>query len=206
VLIGKGPDCRLRLPGWKIGREHARIYRTRTGLHIQDLGQLFGSSVNGNRLQQYGPIAPTDQITVGPFTLVIEDRLQAQAEGEALEARAVPPGEATPTAPPAAGTVSSRGPLLSPGASPIPASPTPQQFWRKRIHEALLDAIDLRRRDLVRMSDAELRAETESLLIELIDQEAALPESMLRHRLRRDVLDETGSTARIDRALTELFG
>jgi magnesium chelatase subunit I len=28
----------------------------------------------------------------------------------------------------------------------------------------------------------------------------------LRHRLRRDVLDETGSTARIDRALTELFG
>lgn len=93
VLIGKGPDCRLRLPGWKIGREHARIYRTRTGLHIQDLGQLFGTSVNGNRLQQYGPIAPTDQITVGPFTLVIEDRLQAQAEGEALEARAVPPGE-----------------------------------------------------------------------------------------------------------------
>lgn len=28
----------------------------------------------------------------------------------------------------------------------------------------------------------------------------------LRHRLRRDVLDETGSTTRIDRALTELFG
>lgn len=27
----------------------------------------------------------------------------------------------------------------------------------------------------------------------------------LRHRLRRDVLDETGSTARIERALTELF-
>lgn len=28
----------------------------------------------------------------------------------------------------------------------------------------------------------------------------------LRHRLRRDVLDETGSTTRIDRALVELFG
>jgi magnesium chelatase subunit I len=28
----------------------------------------------------------------------------------------------------------------------------------------------------------------------------------LRHRLRRDVLDETGSTARIDRAIEELFG
>ncbi|MEO0463525.1 MAG: magnesium chelatase ATPase subunit I [Pseudomonadota bacterium] len=30
--------------------------------------------------------------------------------------------------------------------------------------------------------------------------------SALRHRLRRDVLDETGSTARITRALDELFG
>jgi pilus assembly protein CpaF len=71
-----------------------------------------------------------------------------------------------------------------------PAAPTPEQFWRKHIHEALLDAIDLRRRDLVRMSDAELRAETEALLIELIDQEAALPESIDRDSLRRDVLDE----------------
>ncbi|MEM1196607.1 MAG: magnesium chelatase ATPase subunit I [Pseudomonadota bacterium] len=30
--------------------------------------------------------------------------------------------------------------------------------------------------------------------------------SALRHRLRRDVLDETGSTARINRAIKELFG
>lgn len=30
--------------------------------------------------------------------------------------------------------------------------------------------------------------------------------SALRHRLRRDVLDETGSTTRINRAITELFG
>ena len=28
----------------------------------------------------------------------------------------------------------------------------------------------------------------------------------LRHRLRRDVLDETGSTVRIERAVEELFG
>ena len=185
VLIGKGPDCRLRLPGWKIGREHARIYRTRTGLHIQDLGQLFGTSVNGNRLQHYGPIAPTDQITVGPFTLVIEDRLQAQAEGEPGGALLVPPAEAAPAAPSAA-----TGTALSPGVSPVPASPTPRQFWRKRIHEALLDAIDLRRRDLVRMSDEELRAETEALLVELIDKEAALPESIDRDDLRREVLNE----------------
>jgi magnesium chelatase subunit I len=34
----------------------------------------------------------------------------------------------------------------------------------------------------------------------------AIAPSALRHRLRRDVLDETGSTARITRAMAELFG
>ena len=34
----------------------------------------------------------------------------------------------------------------------------------------------------------------------------AIAPSALRHRLRRDVLDETGSSARITRAITELFG
>ena len=34
----------------------------------------------------------------------------------------------------------------------------------------------------------------------------AVAPSALRHRLRRDVLDETGSTARIERAIVEVFG
>ena len=34
----------------------------------------------------------------------------------------------------------------------------------------------------------------------------AIAPSALRHRLRRDVLDETGSTVRITRASEELFG
>ncbi|QLC24799.1 magnesium chelatase ATPase subunit I [Parasphingopyxis algicola] len=38
------------------------------------------------------------------------------------------------------------------------------------------------------------------------EQLIAVAPMALRHRLRRDVLDETGSTARIDRAIAELFG
>lgn len=86
AIIGKGHECRLRLPGWKIGREHARIYRSKAGLYIQDLGQFFGTTVNGTRIHHHGPIAATDQITVGPFTLVIEDRIQTQAASTAAQA------------------------------------------------------------------------------------------------------------------------
>lgn len=176
AIIGKGRECQLRLPGWKVGREHARIFRTKAGLHIQDLGQLFGTSVNGNRIQQYGPITRGDRIGVGPYTLVIEDRLEMPSLP--IAAQTSDTGDS-----PAVDTPSPRS--VNDGKVP-----TPQQFWRQRIHEALLDAIDLRRRDLVRMADEELRAETEALLVEVIDKESALPDSIDRDSLLRDVLDE----------------
>lgn len=62
--------------------------------------------------------------------------------------------------------------------------------WRKRIHERLLDTVDLRRRDLNRMSDDELRVETTALIREIIGEEAALPVELDREQLSRDVLDE----------------
>ena len=191
AIIGKGRECRLRLPGWKIGREHARIYRSKAGLYIQDLGQIFGTTVNGARIQQHGPIAPTDQIMVGSFTLVIEDRIHTQAASTAAQASPATTSTHPPAPPVSALQLTPPSPPPLPAhPTAAPASPAPEQFWRKHIHEALLDAIDLRRRDLVRMSDGELRAETEALLIELIDREAALPEAIDRDRLRRDVLNE----------------
>ena len=175
AIIGKGRECRLRLPGWKIGREHARIYRTKAGLYIQDLGQLFGTNVNGNRVQQYGPIACSDRIGVGTYTLVIEDQLQAPASPASSNPLLHKDAPSTQSAPPRQG-----------GANTL----APAQFWRRRIHEALLDAIDLRRRNLVRMADDELRAETEALLVEVIDKETALPDDIDRESLLRDVLNE----------------
>ncbi|MBV2263509.1 MAG: CpaF family protein [Thauera sp.] len=62
--------------------------------------------------------------------------------------------------------------------------------WRKRIHERLLDTIDLRRRDLNRMSDDELRGETTALVREIIAAEASLPSALDREQLCREVLDE----------------
>ncbi|CAN5377812.1 N/A [soil metagenome] len=62
--------------------------------------------------------------------------------------------------------------------------------WRKRVHERLLETIDLRRRDLGRMSDDELRSETEGLIREIIEREADLPAAIDRVLLGREVLDE----------------
>lgn len=63
--------------------------------------------------------------------------------------------------------------------------------WRRRLHQRLLEAMDLRRRDVASMSDQALRAEADALVRELIAQAGAeLPAELDARALRREVVDE----------------
>ncbi len=62
--------------------------------------------------------------------------------------------------------------------------------WRVRVHSRLLETIDLRRRDLTRMSDTELRAETQHLVHEIVAELPNLPPWLSRDDLAGAVLDE----------------
>lgn len=63
--------------------------------------------------------------------------------------------------------------------------------WRRRMYARLLEAIDLRRRDVVNMSDAALRTEADALLIELVDEaQNDMPPEIDRAALRQEVVDE----------------
>jgi pilus assembly protein CpaF len=70
AVLGKGAQNEVRLDSWRVGKEHARMYRTPGGVLLQDLGSYSGMSVNGERVEsQYGPLAPSDLIVIGPFKL-----------------------------------------------------------------------------------------------------------------------------------------
>lgn len=186
AMIGKGRECHIRLSGWRIGREHARVFRTKNGLFIQDLGQFHGTWVNGARVDQYGPISDADEIVLGPYTLKLKDKLEDHREDSAAP-------------------VALQAPTAARDNIPIAdvATVAPHHFWRKRIHELLLDAIDLRRRDLLRMEDKELREETEALIRELAGYESALPDSLDRERLVRDVLNEAVGLGPLEELLSD---
>ena len=63
--------------------------------------------------------------------------------------------------------------------------------WRRRMYARLLEAIDLRRRDVVSMSDAALRAEADAVLVELVAEAGDdMPPEIDRAALRREVVDE----------------
>lgn len=69
-IIGKSNECDLRLNNWRIGREHARLFNTPSGVFIEDLGAFGGVQVNDQRIDlQYGPLSITDRIVIGPFRL-----------------------------------------------------------------------------------------------------------------------------------------
>jgi pilus assembly protein CpaF len=75
---------------------------------------------------------------------------------------------------------------------PAPPSPNAEHIeWRRRMYARLLEAIDLRRRDVMNMSDAALRAEADALLVELVaEAQGDMPPEIDRAALRREVVDE----------------
>lgn len=60
----------------------------------------------------------------------------------------------------------------------------------QRLHSALLNALDLRRRDIATMSDGALRTEAVDVLSELLTKDDSIPPNLDRAKLIRTVVDE----------------
>ena len=83
-IIGKSSECDLRLNNWRIGREHARLFNTPSGVFIEDLGAFGGVQVNDQRIDlQYGPLSVADRIVIGPFRLKLLASAQEVAPWQA---------------------------------------------------------------------------------------------------------------------------
>lgn len=173
VLIGRGVDCDLRIANWRVGRQHARLRREASAVVLEDLGALGGTFVNGLRVARHVQVGPDDEILIGPCRLKVAP---AREDGS---------NAAVPAAP-----LLLSPPVREAAAAPLPVSSLPSLQWRRRLHAALLGALDLRRRDVAGMSDASLRAEAARLLALIVAEDAGLPLAVDREALCREVLDE----------------
>ena len=192
AVIGRDSSCDVRLESWRVGRTHARLTRTRGGILIEDLGHITGTWINGERIVQHGPLAPGDDIAIGGFKLRV-------AEPPAKSNGAVAPAPGTKVTGSIAATPSTAAPGAHPGAqiakphaarSPAQSAAHDRIVWRRKLHDKLLDTIDLRRRDFTRMSDEEIRTETEAVIRELMGRESQLPAQIDRNALLHEVLNE----------------
>lgn len=174
-VIGNGWRSDIALKGKQVSKQHAAIEKGDDGVVLSDLGSFAGTWVNRERIVQYGPVQPEDEIVVGEYRLTVIDR---RIQEKAPVAAAV---TATPTV----------KPIDDGGAIEAPRIDSNLLEWRRRVHEKIIDVMDLRRKDLHNMNDAQVRRETETLLDEIMrDIEGTIPPSIDRQRLRKDVLDE----------------
>lgn len=216
-IIGKAGQSEIRLEGWRVSKEHARLFRTPSGVLLEEMGAFGGITVNGVRIEsQYGPLKSSDVIGIGPYKLKISEIstttgvVQAahtnsrsdtaayrnkMATDELAASRRVAEqvqarvlSEQTSAVPPVASKLSeSRGLVIAPDL----ARKQKEFEWRKKVHAKLLDTMDLRRHDISSMSDDLLRKETDYLIAKIVEEvEQDIPADIDRKLLRKQVLDE----------------
>jgi pilus assembly protein CpaF len=177
-FVGKDEGSVVPLSGWRIGRRQLAFTWRDDGLHLLDAGGMAPVRVNGNEVRQYGPLAANDEIALGDYT--VRARVRA-APAEAQPVVADAPAVAHAALPPATRPAPVLGALENPDGMAL----------RAALHRKLIAAMDLRRVNVARMADAELRAAVQKLIEELIDTDDTFgPLRALRDELRDVVLNE----------------
>jgi pSer/pThr/pTyr-binding forkhead associated (FHA) protein len=110
LLVGRHPECDVRLDSPKVSRRHCCVAIAYDRVLIRDLGSRNGVRVNG-RLLEEATLHSGDEVAIGPILFRLEEESDQ------------PPAQARPVAAP----VSSRpvpGPVASPwqGRVPPPSS------------------------------------------------------------------------------------
>src|SRR5437763_8840581 len=71
IVVGRGPDCALRLNHASVSRRHATIRLDDDALRIADLGSRNGTRVNGVVVDQSHELASGDVATIGDVVLLV---------------------------------------------------------------------------------------------------------------------------------------
>lgn len=175
--IGKSDENRIMLQGWTVGRSHATIHRRKEGVYVEDHRSSAGTKINGDKVSgEYGPLKPGDKITICDYVLEVLD-LEEETEPVATEA-----APAANSSAPAVESETSEDKTRSEIAETLAVL--------KHLHQQLIKQMDLRRVDVNRQNEEELRANTLAMLEEIVAQDKTIPAHFDRKMLVKRVLDE----------------
>jgi pSer/pThr/pTyr-binding forkhead associated (FHA) protein len=100
LLIGRHPDCDVRIDSPKISRRHCCVATAYDRILIRDLGSRNGVRVNG-RLHEEARLKSGDELAIGPFLFRLEEEIEQAAPPRHLgvAVASTPPQAARPHAP-----------------------------------------------------------------------------------------------------------
>ena len=179
-FLGKDAGSLVPLRGWRIGRRQLQFELREGAVFVKDGGGLAPIKVNSRLVHEYGPLQTTDVIEVGEYSIRIN-----------LTER--PARKAVALSKPAADAAAVAAEEVA-RASAAPVNPLETERGmelRGLLHRRLIEAMDLRRVNVSRMGDAELRSAVQKLIDELIDTDHSFASLLeLREQLRNVVLNE----------------
>lgn len=71
VIVGRHPECDIRLDSIRISRRHCCLLRDRGGLLVRDLGSTNGIRINGLRVEK-GRLRPHDELSIAHIRYRLE--------------------------------------------------------------------------------------------------------------------------------------
>ena len=82
LVIGRNPDCDVRLASRTLSRHHARIELRDNGYIITDLGSSNGTLVDGEQITRPYLLEPDDMITLGVYEFEFDGQQLIPTQGE----------------------------------------------------------------------------------------------------------------------------
>lgn len=175
--IGKARDNLIQLRGWKISPYHAELRQHADGIYVEDKSG-GGVSINGEAVTRHGPLRTSDKIEIGSYVITVGvDESAGADEFEDIDGWAMK-------------TMVGVHPHAE--IQEDDAILKEERFmWRNRVHESLLEMMDLRRTDIGAMDETKLRNHVQKMITEIVKQmEGKLPSDVDVEKLKEDVLNE----------------
>jgi pilus assembly protein CpaF len=189
-LIGKDEDCFVQLHGWRISKEHAKLSRQDSGIFIIDLNSKSSTKVNGNYIEEYGPIEETDLIEIHSYELHVKNQINANelnAVNHDSKAKSDVVNE----------EISHEVTAQKSDADKVERDEDAKRQhidlirkWRGNIHQELLMQMDLRRINVNTMSDNELRNFTKMMIDSIVNEMEDFPNTLDKSEIAEQVLNE----------------
>ncbi|AKU91525.1 ATPase, T2SS/T4P/T4SS family [Vulgatibacter incomptus] len=199
LTIGRGEGCGLVLAGSDVSKRHARLRARGSAWEVEDLGSTNGTFLNGSRLAGPRELGVGDELGIGTYRLSLGRDTDVPGAKEAGETRTAAPSPASQKSGRAGGDPPSPALERAPGQTDgrRPAAPAnrgeDRAALRKELHDRLIEALDLRRLDLDKLGDDQLRARSEKALEGILADLGAqgrLESIGDRRQLLADVIDE----------------
>ncbi|MES2207482.1 MAG: ATPase, T2SS/T4P/T4SS family [Pseudomonadota bacterium] len=223
-VIGKSAQNEIRLDNWRIAKEHARLFNTPSGVIVEDMGAFIGVSVNGQRIDaQYGPLKSTDVINIAAFNLRVVENTHddhqrkphpfADNFTDNFSATQLDENKRNNTGTHESLASNRQGNHASCYASSdvfngdIASSDLEKKLefeWRQRLHNKLLETIDLRRHDIHGMTDERLRKEADSLIRQILEElRDEIPATLDHELLCKQVINEAVGLGPLEELLND---